>query len=61
MQAGCAQRMACQIRITVAGKGIILLTLEATRVHVQADLEGNGSFEVDRFQTWSNLAGPAPS
>ena len=50
-----------QIRITVAGKGIILLTLEATRVHVQADLEGNGSFEVDRFQTWSNLAGPAPS
>lgn len=50
-----------QIRITVAGKGIILLTPEATRVHVQADLEGNGSFEVDRFQTWSNLAGPVPS
>jgi hypothetical protein len=46
-----------QVKVTVNGKGIILLTVEATRVHVQADLEGNGSFEVDRFDTWSNLSG----
>lgn len=46
-----------QIKVTVNGKGIILLTAEATRVRVQADVEGDGVFEVDRFDTWSNLSG----
>jgi len=46
-----------QIKVSVNGKGIILLTAEATRVRVQADVDSNGSFEVDRFDTWSNLSG----
>jgi len=55
--AGATDPSSGQIKVTVNGKGIILLTVEATRVHVQADLEGDGTFEVDRFDTWSKLSG----
>ena len=46
-----------QIKVTVNGKGIILLTAEATRVRVQGDVDGDGTFEIDRVDTWSNLSG----
>lgn len=55
--AGAADPTSGQVKLIVNGKGIILLTAEATRVHVQADVEGDGVFEVDRFDTWSNLSG----
>lgn len=55
--AGATDPTSGQVKVTVNGKGIILLTAEATRVRVQADLEGDGSFEVDRSDTWSNLSG----
>jgi hypothetical protein len=61
--AGATEPTSGQARITVNGKGIILLTVEATRVRVQGDVEGDGTFEIDRFDTWSNLsadAGPPP-
>lgn len=46
-----------QIKVTVNGKGVILLTAEATRLHVQGDVDGDGKFEIDRFDTWNNLSG----
>lgn len=55
--AGAADPTSGQVKVTVNGKGIILLTAEATRVRVQADVEGDGVFEVDRSDTWSNLSG----
>ena len=55
--AGAADPTSGQVKVTVNGKGVILLTAEATRVRVQADLEGDGVFEVDRSDTWSNLSG----
>lgn len=55
--AGASDPTSGQVKVTVNGTGIILITAEATRVRVQADVEGNGSFEVDRFDTWSNLSG----
>lgn len=55
--AGAGEPASGQIKVTVNGKGIILLTAEATRVHVQGDVDGDGKFEVDRFDTWSNLSG----
>lgn len=54
---GASEPTSGQIKVTVNGKGILLLTAEATRVHVQGDVDGDGKFEIDRFDTWSNLSG----
>lgn len=55
--AGATEPSSGQLKVTVNGKGLILLTVEATRVRVQGDVEGDGTFEIDRFDTWSNLSG----